>query len=136
MSILTSSTNASDALVLQLHAPLLQDLPKVVSEFVEVDGFTFMYNVRRGATEQSLNFSRFDSACLDSIDCDNPGFSLLGSRWVQIRADVRVERHNGLAYDSKEETGYVGLKNQGATCYMNSLLQTLYSINYFRQVGT
>ena len=29
---------------------------------------------------------------------------------------------------------YVGLKNQGATCYMNSLLQTLYNINLFRQV--
>ncbi|KAI7746099.1 hypothetical protein M8C21_024664, partial [Ambrosia artemisiifolia] len=31
------------------------------------------------------------------------------------------------------ETGYVGLKNQGATCYMNSLLQTLYHIPYFRK---
>ncbi|KAI3831116.1 hypothetical protein MKX03_017220 [Papaver bracteatum] len=30
-------------------------------------------------------------------------------------------------------TGYVGLKNQGATCYMNSLLQTLYHIPYFRK---
>ena len=26
---------------------------------------------------------------------------------------------------SKKHTGYVGLKNQGATCYMNSLLQVL-----------
>lgn len=37
-------------------------------------------------------------------------------------------------YDSKKETGFVGLKNQGATCYMNSLLQTLYNINLFRKV--
>jgi len=27
----------------------------------------------------------------------------------------------------------VGLKNQGATCYMNSLLQTLFHIPYFRK---
>ena len=30
-------------------------------------------------------------------------------------------------------TGYVGLKNQGATCYMNSLFQSLYCTNYFRK---
>eukprot|EP01083_Nonionella_stella_P131134 398118_1 len=38
-----------------------------------------------------------------------------------------------LNYNSKKETGLVGLKNQGATCYMNSFLQTLYHISYFRK---
>lgn len=28
----------------------------------------------------------------------------------------------------------VGLKNQGATCYLNSLLQSLYFTNMFRKV--
>ncbi|XP_073269254.1 ubiquitin C-terminal hydrolase 12-like isoform X1 [Primulina huaijiensis] len=51
-----------------------------------------------------------------------------------IEADVAVRKViDYWSYDSKKETGYVGLKNQGATCYMNSLLQTLYHIPYFRK---
>ena len=36
-------------------------------------------------------------------------------------------------YDSKKATGFIGLKNQGATCYLNSLLQTLFHITAFRK---
>ncbi|KAI3461224.1 hypothetical protein Pfo_017887 [Paulownia fortunei] len=52
-----------------------------------------------------------------------------------VDAEVAVYRAmDPWLYDSKKETGFVGLKNQGATCYMNSLLQTLYHIPYFRKV--
>jgi ubiquitin C-terminal hydrolase len=40
------------------------------------------------------------------------------------------------SYDSKKETGMVGLRNQGATCYLNSLLQSLFFTNAFRKVCT
>ncbi|CAN6586674.1 unnamed protein product [Malus baccata var. baccata] len=53
---------------------------------------------------------------------------------VVVEAEVAVRKVlDYWSYDSKKETGYVGLKNQGATCYMNSLLQTLYHIPYFRK---
>jgi ubiquitin carboxyl-terminal hydrolase 7 len=59
---------------------------------------------------------------------------------VKITAFVRVYKdptgvlwHNFEGYDSKKETGMVGLKNQGATCYLNSLLQSLYFTNAFRK---
>ncbi|XP_047971318.1 ubiquitin C-terminal hydrolase 12-like isoform X2 [Salvia hispanica] len=51
-----------------------------------------------------------------------------------VEAEVGVDTvMDPWLYDSKKETGFVGLKNQGATCYMNSLLQTLYHIPLFRK---
>ncbi|KAF9047647.1 cysteine proteinase [Panaeolus papilionaceus] len=41
--------------------------------------------------------------------------------------------HNFVNYDSKKETGFVGLKNQGATGYMNTLLQSYFCISYLRK---
>jgi len=38
------------------------------------------------------------------------------------------------SYDSKKQTGYVGLKNQGATGYLNAVLQSFFCINYLRKV--
>ncbi|RZC81914.1 hypothetical protein C5167_044492 [Papaver somniferum] len=50
-----------------------------------------------------------------------------------VEAEVKVTQDYWNFYDSRKETGYVGLTNQGATCYLNSLLQTLYHIPYFRK---
>lgn len=53
-----------------------------------------------------------------------------------VEDETGVLWHNFANYDSKKETGFVGLKNQGATCYLNSLLQSLYFTNLFRKVLT
>eukprot|EP00850_Spirogloea_muscicola_P017054 SM000143S00719 [mRNA] locus=s143:49387:56676:- [translate_table: standard] len=64
----------------------------------------------------------------------DPAKGFLVDDKVIVEADVSVRKVvDYWTYDSKKETGYVGLKNQGATCYMNSLLQTLYHIPYFRK---
>ena len=36
----------------------------------------------------------------------------------------------------KSTTGYVGLKNLGCICYMNSFMQQLYMMPYFRSAIT
>ena len=65
----------------------------------------------------------------------DPSRGYLVNDVVIIEAEVLVRGVvDYWTYDSKE-TGYVGLKNQGATCYMNSLLQTMYHIPYFRKVS-
>ncbi|CAK9152990.1 unnamed protein product [Ilex paraguariensis] len=67
-------------------------------------------------------------------DLYDPSRGYIVNDTVIIEADVVVRKITDYwTYDSKKETGYVGLKNQGATCYMNSLLQTLYHIPYFRK---
>uniref|UniRef100_A0A5F8G7F5 Ubiquitin carboxyl-terminal hydrolase 7 n=1 Tax=Monodelphis domestica TaxID=13616 RepID=A0A5F8G7F5_MONDO len=52
---------------------------------------------------------------------------------VTFEVYVQADAPHGVAWDSKKHTGYVGLKNQGATCYMNSLLQTLFFTNQLRK---
>eukprot|EP01133_Synstelium_polycarpum_P016790 gene16790-19968_t len=46
---------------------------------------------------------------------------------------ISVNGQRAFMVNSKKLTGFVGLKNQGATCYMNSLLQALYQISPFRK---
>ncbi len=52
---------------------------------------------------------------------------------VTLEREFQVTRLNLLDYNSKKATGMVGIINQGATCYLNALLQMLFHLNYFRK---
>ncbi|ODV87741.1 hypothetical protein CANARDRAFT_25963 [[Candida] arabinofermentans NRRL YB-2248] len=65
---------------------------------------------------------------------------LIKNNKINITAYVRIIKdhtgvlwHDFLDYDSKKETGFVGINNQGATCYLNSLLQSYYFTKVFRK---
>lgn len=50
------------------------------------------------------------------------------------RDEVPVVSEHPVEIDGRSPTGYVGLVNQGATCYLNSLLQTLYHTQLFKDL--
>ncbi|KAJ4979070.1 hypothetical protein NE237_009850 [Protea cynaroides] len=94
------------------------------------------YTVRKD-TQHQFNARESDwgfTSFMPLSELYDPGRGYLANDTVIVEAEVAVRRVvDYWTYDSKKETGYVGLKNQGATCYMNSLLQTLYHIPYFRK---
>ena len=82
--------------------------------------------------QQDWGFNTF--LLLADVNDPDKGYVFDGGR-LRLRVEVNVSKDERLSWDSRKETGYVGLKNQGATCYMNSLLQCLFHLPYFRKVG-
>ena len=56
--------------------------------------------------------------------------TFVGNFW-RVPDPEPVQYSDYATRDYRKETGFIGLRNQGATCYMNSLLQTLYHTTAF-----
>ncbi|KAI3902003.1 hypothetical protein MKW92_032900 [Papaver armeniacum] len=113
----------------------MENLPYGWSRFAQfslavVNQINYEYTVRKyfqlhkfTAQQSDWGYPKF----IPLSDLNDPGKGYLVDDTCIVEVDVIKD------YDSQEETDYVGLKNQGATCYLNSLLQTLYHIPYFRK---
>ncbi|CAG8778058.1 7522_t:CDS:2, partial [Dentiscutata heterogama] len=85
-------------------------------------------------------FTRFHDLHKLFIPSENHTRSIIENDSCNITAFVRILKDptgdlwlSSKNYYSKKVTGYVGLKNQETTSYMNVELQLLYSIKYFRK---
>lgn len=87
--------------------------------------------------ESDWGFTRFvpiDGSAEKSLEAFLEDDSVRITTIIRVMRDVTgILWHNFVNYDSKKVTGCVGLQNQGATCYMNSLFQSLYFTNSFRK---
>lgn len=81
--------------------------------------------------ENDWGFSPFIT--MKEIMDPEKGFYNIKTDSVTLEVWLNADAPHGTAWDSKKLTGFVGLTNQGATCYMNSLLQTLYFTNELRK---
>ena len=83
-------------------------------------------------TNQATDWGFTQFLPLQDALSNRAGFVVNDTLVLTVR--IGVQRDDHLHRLSRKQTGFVGLKNQGATCYMNSLLQYLYHIRHFRKV--
>ncbi|CAO2840942.1 unnamed protein product [Amaranthus hypochondriacus] len=133
--------NNVDYLSMYLDVADAQTLPYGWSRYAQfsvavVNQIHSKYSVRKD-TQHQFNARESDwgfTSFMPLSELYDPSRGYLVNDTVVVEAEVVVRKIvDYWSYDSKKETGFVGLKNQGATCYMNSLLQTLFHIPYFRK---
>ncbi|OMJ83994.1 hypothetical protein SteCoe_14980 [Stentor coeruleus] len=77
---------------------------------------------------ENFGFPKLDTGCNNFIDHEKYLHLLQSPAIIEITVTT-LSPHE----DSKYFTGYVGIINEGMTCYVNSLLQTLFFLTSFRR---
>lgn len=109
--------------------------PKAAFKLVLINQFdgsrSFVKETQHTFTSHETDWGFTQFFPLDELLDTRKGFLLEDT--IVLKVEITIQKDERYAYDSRKETCHVGLKNQGATCYMNSLLQYLYHLPYFRK---
>ncbi|KAL6928829.1 hypothetical protein ACO0SA_002159 [Hanseniaspora valbyensis] len=90
-------------------------------------GFSDMMNIIKFKTK----YEQLKESAPTGLLEDNENINITCYMRV-INDKTGVTWHTFKNYDSKKTTNYIGFQNQGATCYLNSLLQTYFILQKFR----
>ncbi|VDM76722.1 unnamed protein product [Strongylus vulgaris] len=102
---------------------------KVLGQFEGFEDHTRRITHTFYPKENDWGYSQF-------LTCDhliNPENGFIKDDTIRLLVHVSADAPHGVQWDSKKHAGHIGLKNQGATCYMNSILQTLYFTTKLRK---
>lgn len=99
--------------------------------------------IKLQATESESHPIAFNKSIEDDWDGSGRGQTLHMIEWdkvaelkdLRFKVEISSDLPNGgYVWPSRDATGYNGLQNEGATCYINSLLQSLFCTNEFRRL--
>lgn len=101
-------------------------------EVIEMDIKIHIYNDNYNDFSESEEREKILDLCKEKHNSRRAlGYSAIAIE-DGMKFDYPVE--NEPINSSKNDTGYVGLCNQGATCYLNSYMQTLFHLPAFRKI--
>ncbi|MFS7889860.1 putative ubiquitinyl hydrolase 1 [Helianthus anomalus] len=142
--IYPNGNNVEDRLSMYLHSDDSRTLPHGCSICAKcslsvVNQMHHSLNVRKDTqhlfefTSRTNDWGFKSFMPLSELYDEGKGYNVNDTCIIEAVITVRRSTVDYLSLCSRKETGYVGLKNQGATHYLNSFLQTLYHIPYLKK---
>eukprot|EP01100_Stratorugosa_tubuloviscum_P009928 TRINITY_DN419_c1_g1_i1.p1 TRINITY_DN419_c1_g1~~TRINITY_DN419_c1_g1_i1.p1 ORF type:complete len:1042 (-),score=430.06 TRINITY_DN419_c1_g1_i1:209-3334(-) len=115
----------------------VSDLRAAIVETLSQKNVDFILRLPKGQVLEDenllskFNFTPFQLIHAVSKNAQNNTIPFTTEKSVIVYPSYSIPRPP-IDFNKKSDTGFVGLSNQGATCYMNSLIQTLYMTPEFR----